>query len=86
MTAAQASRAGMDAATRPSFPESEKSLDAHAQPALTSLFASDVERRSPMMHMTATGVATTAGGSACAFAPGADSFGAFLSGRTQTAV
>jgi hypothetical protein len=39
-----------------------------------------------MMHMTATGVATTAGGSACAFAPGTRSFGAFLSGRTQTAV
>jgi hypothetical protein len=42
MAATQASRGGMDAATRPSSAESEKPLDAHAQTALTSLLASDV--------------------------------------------
>ncbi len=49
--AAQASRGRADAATRPSSAESARTLDARLRTALVSLSASEVERRSPMMHM-----------------------------------
>ena len=39
-----------------------------------------------MMYMTTTGITTPDGGAARAFTLGTRSFGAFLNGRTQTAV